>query len=87
MLFLGTLTPSLMDTLGPKPLGRRECVCWIGVGGGAGDWERGEGAVGGPRDQAPFAVGFGFFVAEAVDDLLILKKIQGEKNVKIWFIL
>ena len=46
---------------------------------GAGDCERGEGAVdddwGGPLAQADFAgSGVGFFGADAVEDLLILKR-------------
>ena len=78
-LFRGILTPSLMGIPWPSALGRRECDRRTGVDG-AGDWERGEGAVdddwGGPFAQADFArseVGF-FGGAVAVDDLLILQR-------------
>ena len=62
----------------PNVLGRREWDCRAGVDG-AGDWERGEGAVdedwGGPLAQADLAGrGVGFFGADAVEDLLILQR-------------
>ena len=62
----------------PNVLGRREWDCRAGVDG-AGDWERGEGAVdedwGGPLAQADLAGrGVGYFGADAVEDLLILQR-------------
>jgi hypothetical protein len=76
-LFLGMLTPSFMGTPWPRALGRREWVRWgaavVEGLAGAGDCDRGDGAValwGGPFAQADFC-GSGIFGNVAVEDLLI----------------